>query len=225
MNHAILLLICSAFPIGFIHTLTGPDHYLPFIALAKARGWSMRKTGIITTICGIGHVMSAVILGLVGVALGYTLTKISFIADFRNNIAAWVLIGFGVAYFIWGLRTAFQRKRYQHVNDVSHHDHIHFHKKTWKELTPWLLFIIFVLGPCEQLIPLIMYPAIKGFYLDVFYISVLFGVATIFTMLFVVMTSVFGTKLIRSKFLEIYGNATAGAIICCTGVIIKYFGL
>jgi nickel/cobalt transporter (NicO) family protein len=220
MNHSMIILLFSAVPIGFIHTLAGPDHYIPFIALSKARKWSLSKTALITFVCGVGHIVSAVILGLLGVALSYTLTRITFIADFRNNVAAWILIGFGFGYFLWGLRVAFHNKRHKHVHVMGH-----THKKSWKELTPWILFIIFVLGPCEQLIPLIMYPAIKGLTLDVFIISILFGMATLVTMELVVLTSVFGTKLVRFRFLEKYGNATAGAIICCTGIVIKCFGL
>lgn len=222
MSHAIAILICSALPIGAIHTLTGPDHYVPFIALSKARQWSMLKTAIITLLCGIGHVVSAVILGLVGVVLGYTLSKISFIADFRNSIAAWLLIGFGLAYFLWGLRVAFKNKRHQHFHLIGHKHH---HKKSWKELTPWILFILFVLGPCEQLIPLIVYPAVKEMYFAVFVIALLFGIATIITMVSVVLVSVYGTHLIKIKFLEKYGQATAGAVICSVGIIIKAFGL
>ncbi|GAI12193.1 unnamed protein product, partial [marine sediment metagenome] len=54
--------------------------------------------------------------------------------------------------------------------DGEKHDHIHAHKvehshvhdeKKGTSLTPWILFIIFVFGPCEPLIPLVMYPAKK----------------------------------------------------------------
>ncbi len=220
MNHAIIILLYAALPIGIIHTLTGPDHYIPFIALSKARQWSLKKTAIITTLCGISHVVSATILGLLGVALSHSLTKISWIANFRNSIATWLLIVFGLAYFIWGLKTAFQKNSHGHTHCLNAH-----HKKSWKELTPWLLFLLFVLGPCQQLIPLIIYPAMKGLLLDVFLIALLFGIATVVTMLSIVLASVFGTQLIRVPFLEKYGNATAGAIILSTGIIIKCFGL
>ena len=32
-------LCVTAASIGFLHTLFGPDHYLPFIVMAKAKGW------------------------------------------------------------------------------------------------------------------------------------------------------------------------------------------
>ena len=65
MNDSIALLSVTAISIGFFHTLLGPDHYLPFIVLSQARNWSLKKTMIITFLCGLGHVLSSVILGLV----------------------------------------------------------------------------------------------------------------------------------------------------------------
>ena len=42
-------LIVSAIAAGVYHTLIGPDHYLPFVALGKARGWSYSKTVLATS--------------------------------------------------------------------------------------------------------------------------------------------------------------------------------
>ncbi len=70
MNELSILLVTAA-SLGFVHTLLGPDHYLPFIVLSKARQWSSSKTMWITFISGIGHVGSSVIIGMIGIALGY----------------------------------------------------------------------------------------------------------------------------------------------------------
>ena len=40
MSPDISILLVTAASIGFIHTLTGPDHYLPFIVMSKARKWT-----------------------------------------------------------------------------------------------------------------------------------------------------------------------------------------
>jgi len=89
MNPEILtIVVFTAFPIGLLHTLFGPDHYVPFIALAKANCWSLKKTAWITLLCGIGHVLSAVILGIIGMAVGLSLTKITII----ENVFAGILI-------------------------------------------------------------------------------------------------------------------------------------
>lgn len=42
-----------------IHTIMGPDHYLPFVAIGKIRGYSLKKTLALTFACGV-----AIICGL-----------------------------------------------------------------------------------------------------------------------------------------------------------------
>lgn len=239
MTNEITVLLLSAFSIGFVHTLLGPDHYIPFIALSKARNWTSFKTIVITTFCGIGHVLSAAVIGFVGVFIGITASQLKFIESFRGEIAAWFLISFGLIYFIWGVRAAIRNKKHTHVHvhagtdgcehqhEHSHtggHVHVHLHKNK-KELTPWILFIVFILGPCEPLIPLIIYPAIKGNLLNVFLVVLVFGLATIITMLLAVIASIYGLRMMKFKFLERYGSATAGAIICSLGLGIKFLGL
>ena len=63
------MLAVSAAAIAFAHTVLGPDHYLPFVAMARARGWSMSRTLRITLLCGAGHLAGSVVLGLAGIAL------------------------------------------------------------------------------------------------------------------------------------------------------------
>ena len=76
MSSEVIILAGTAATIGLIHTILGPDHYLPFIVLSKARQWSMLKTSVITFLCGLGHVLSSIILGFVGIALGMALFKL-----------------------------------------------------------------------------------------------------------------------------------------------------
>jgi nickel/cobalt transporter (NicO) family protein len=227
MHHETLILILSALTVGFIHTLLGPDHYVPFIVMSKARQWSLTKTVVITTLCGIGHVLSAVILGLIAVSIGITLAKLNFIESVRGTMAAWLLIGFGFAYLLWGIRLAIKNKRHQHIEKLQHETfspHVH-HKKSFKELTPWILFLIFILGPCEPLIPLIMYPGIKGSIINVTLVTIFFGIATLCVMLLATITAVFGFKLFKFDFFERYGNALAGAVVCGSGLAIKFLGI
>ncbi len=39
----LVALLLSAAGIALTHTLMGPDHYLPFVAMAVERRWSWRK--------------------------------------------------------------------------------------------------------------------------------------------------------------------------------------
>ena len=49
------ILLLTAASIGFVHTIIGPDHFLPFIMISKARSWSFQKTIFITLLCGMGQ--------------------------------------------------------------------------------------------------------------------------------------------------------------------------
>ena len=94
MSNEITLLAITAASIGFFHTLFGPDHYLPFIMMSKARNWSTSRTMLITFLCGLGHVGSSIVLGIIGVSIGIAITKIEFFESFRGNLAAWAFIAF-----------------------------------------------------------------------------------------------------------------------------------
>lgn len=237
MSPEITVLTTAAASIALIHTVFGPDHYLPFVVLAKARNWSLSKTAVITTLCGMGHVLSSVVLGLVGVALGLALASLQTIEAVRGEIAAWGLIGFGLLYLVWGLRRAYRNKPHQHWHshaDSSLHAHEHIHQDEHLHphqlegkvnITPWVLFIIFAFGPCEPLIPLVMYPAAEHSLIGTVWVAGIFGAVTIATMLAVVLSLTSGIARVPFGHLERYSQALAGGAIAISGVAIKVFGL
>ena len=238
MQNGILILAGTAATIGFVHTVLGPDHYLPFIVIARARQWPLPKTLFISFLCGLGHVLSSVVIGFMGIALGLAVFRIEGIESFRGSLAAWLLIGFGLAYFVWGLRKAIQNKPHKHLHlhaDDVEHEHTHTHRqgahahihdeKTKSTLTPWILFTIFVFGPCEPLIPLLMYPAAEHNIAGVVLVTLAFGVVTITTMLAIIAAASLGVRFIRLGFLEKYVHAIAGAMIFVSGISVQFLGL
>ena len=56
--------------IAVLHTLAGPDHYLTFWSLAKSHKWSTRRTLLLTTICGLGHVTASLLMALPAIYFG-----------------------------------------------------------------------------------------------------------------------------------------------------------
>jgi sulfite exporter TauE/SafE len=237
MSAELNTLIIAAASIGFFHTLLGPDHYLPFIMMSWARKWSVLKTTVITFLCGLGHIGSSVVLGLIGVAFGLAVKKLEVVESARGNIAAWLLIAFGLVYLVWGLRRAYRAKSHthphihiagvEHEHPHNHHaEHTHIHQdKVKPSITPWALFVIFVFGPCEPLIPLLMYPAAKNSLTGLIVVTSVFGVATIGTMLGVVLLSVAGVNLMPFSRLQRFSHAIAGATICLCGLAIQFLGL
>jgi sulfite exporter TauE/SafE len=239
MSSEILLLAVTAISIGFLHTLIGPDHYVPFVMMAKARQWSRMKTIAITFVCGIGHILSSIILGLVGIAVGIAVSKLEMVESVRGEIASWLLIGFGLVYFIWGLHRAYVNRPHRHIHEhsrenehehehahIEEHVHIHEHGNAKTvSLTPWILFTIFIFGPCEPLIPLLMYPAAKHSIFGVILVTVAFGLTTILTMIGIVLIVGSGISLLPVERFERYMHSLAGLTIVLCGLGVKVLGL
>ncbi|MBE0432994.1 sulfite exporter TauE/SafE family protein [candidate division WOR-3 bacterium] len=234
MSSELVILIGTAASLGFVHTILGPDHYVPFIVLSRARGWSALRTSLITFVCGVGHVLSSIVLGFIGIALGIAVFKLEGIESFRGDVATWFVIIFGFTYFIWGLHRAIRNKPHRHVHvhaggeghsyeDAAGHTHDEDTGKV--NVTPWVLFIIFVLGPCEPLIPLIMYPAARGSIMDVVIVAAVFGGVTVLTMLGTVLLSYYGLSRLPFRRFERYAHAIAGLAIFLCGGAMKLLGL
>lgn len=245
MASSMVTLCLAAVSIGFFHTLLGPDHYVPFVAMAKAGQWSLKKTLIITTLCGLGHIASSAVLGLLGVSMGIGISKIEGVESTRGQFAAWMLLAFGLAYLAWGLRKAVRNQPHRHLHAhpdgiVHSHDHLHrgdhIHVHAANEsngvdanstkstnLTPWVLFSIFLFGPCEPLIPLLMYPAAQGSMASVVIVTSVFGAVTISTMLGLVSLIYWGLRPSLFAQGDWYSHALAGlAIAMCAGAILVF---
>jgi nickel/cobalt transporter (NicO) family protein len=236
MDNSIALLSVTAVSLGFIHTLLGPDHYLPFIVLSEAKKWTTKKTMFITFLCGLGHVLSSVILGLIGIAVGISVNKLVSVETFRGNIAAWLFIAFGLVYMIISIRNLYKKKKHahshyhpggnKHVHEHNHfEEHSHVHEADLVKTTPWILFLIFIFGPCEPLIPIIMYPAAENNIPGAVIVSLLFSVVTISTMMGIVLAFKLGLSKINLKPVEKYSNLIAGAMIFFSGIAIQFLGL
>ena len=237
MSPEITVLTLSAAAIAFLHTLLGPDHYLPFVAMARARDWSLRRTLQITLLCGVGHLAGSVLLGFIGITVGIQLASLEWLEGLRGNLAAWLLIGFGLAYTAWGLRQALRNRPHVHWHSHdglthshvhSHHGgHAHLHESGTKRrsLAPWVIFVIFVLGPCEPLIPLLMYPAARESWVGVLAVTTVFGLVTVITMLAAVFLSIKGLEKLRLKAFERYAHALAGSTILVRGLAIVFLGI
>jgi len=233
MTDNLTALTITAASLAFVHTVLGPDHYLPFIVMSRARKWTIYKTSWVTLLGGFGHVISSILLGTIGIGVGIALNKLEFMESVRGDLAAWLFVLFGLVYMAWGIYRAVKNRPHKHihhhgngtmhVHEHSHHEeHDHTHKNN---ITPWILFTIFFLGPCEPLIPILMYPAAQDSSWGVAQVSIVFGLITMLTMLVLVLLASYGLKYVRLGKMERYTHAIAGATILLSGIAILFLGL
>lgn len=247
-------LMASAAMLGAFHTLIGPDHYLPFVALAKCRKWGISKTMLTTFICGLGHTMSSIVIGCVGIFIGMGVGAVERSAEVlqsidgsRADIVKWLFLGFALAYMIYGVKRGLSNSAHMHRHfdgtvhchgtdgevsgcgcggeDAPLVQHSHFAPMS-NSANFWVLFILFVLGPCEILIPLVMYPASRGDWFGVLGISFAFSFATIFTMMALVFALMKGMSKIniKTKFFEKWNCAITGFVFFCCALLM-FIGL
>lgn len=225
------VLCATAATVGIVHTVLGPDHYLPFVAMARARGWTATKTAAITTVCGLGHVLGSIILGFLGIALGVAVSRLEGFEAVRGDVAAWMLVAFGLAYTVWGIRRAIRNRPHSHSHfhaDGTEHshphqhatDHVHTHDRPKASITPWILFTVFLFGPCEPLIPILMYPAATLTPGAVVLVASIFAVATIGTMLIMVLALNAGARRLPTSSFERWAHALAGLTVLACGLAI-----
>lgn len=204
-----MVLLASAASIAFLHTMMGPDHYLPFVSMAVARHWSWHKVLSITLACGCGHLLGSVLLGLFGIWLQAETSHLIVIEGWRGDLAAWLLFSFGLVYLAWGIRYAGRGEVHRHSSNRPQ----------------WIIFLIFILGPCEPLIPLLMYPAAKASLAGVLLVTGVFGAVTLVTMLVSVALAYYGLRKLRFPGMSRYEHALAGATISTCGASILFLGL
>jgi nickel/cobalt transporter (NicO) family protein len=158
-----------ALTVGVLHTLIGPDHYLPLAALGKARRWGVGRLMWITVVCGGLHVGSSVLIGLLALAFGWQLGSVQGFESFRGGVAGWMVLGLGLAYLLWAIRGHLRRG----IDATSHRLLESAKRDELVAVAPttandssnrpvrWWLMLVFGLGPCEVLIPLLMFPAVQ----------------------------------------------------------------
>ncbi len=236
MTDSAAILLGTAATLGAFHTLVGVDHTLPFVVLSRVQGWSLRKLWLVTAACGLAHVLSSVVIGAVGIGLGVALERLEWLESSRGSLAARLLIGLGLAYMVWGIYRSLRQKKHTHAHAhddgmVHRHEHdhadehVHLHDKRGHIVTVLGLFIVFILGPCEVLIPMLLAPAFEHDWLTVAGVILVFGGATLLTMLTLVTVGWFGLRWRGLKLLERHLHALAGFAIAASGLAIELMGI
>ena len=203
-------LAVAAITVGSLHSLA-PDHWVPIAAVARARNWSRARAARVAFVCGLGHVTVSVLLGLLALLFGSQLLE--RLGEQMVSVAGLLLIGFGVAYAIWGLRGAFAHRIHGHHH--HHYDHVHDASRA----SMWSLFLIYCADPCVAVIP-ILFAAAPLSTVETVSIVVAYEVATVGAMVALVAIAHSGAQLFKGEWIERYGDSMAGVLIVATGIVV-----
>ena len=206
------VLITSASATAFLHAVI-PDHWLPFVLVGKAQGWSKRKTLFYSALSAILHVAVSIVLGTIGYIIG--IASASSIGENMESVIGLVLLLFGILYSAWGLKSHGGALHLGHSHGPhSHEDGL---KGKKRKITGWSLALVMGLNPCVVALPVISATVAKGFVVMLL-VSAAFALTTILLLVGLTSLGLLTSYKLKLKFLEKYGEVLSGIILSITGV-------
>lgn len=230
MDFSLLLIIIT---LSCLHIFSGPNHYLPFIALSKSRDWNFSKTMVWTIICSLGHIGGSVIISFIVIALGWGASKTKWLEGIRGDITGWLLLSLGLIYAIYSIIYFKKNKAHKHF-DVSNsgniyvYEHKHGYSSSYTQkniVTPWVMFLLFTLAPNEPMIPLLSVLGINHNVWSVILFVLIYIITTIAATIIMVLLGYYGFSFFKTDKLEKYLHVISGVIlvICGAGMVLFHW--
>lgn len=206
MNLAYLLtLAATGFGAAFLHAAI-PTHWLPFVAIGQARGWTPRKTVGAVALAGGGHVLVTTVLG-VGLAwFGFELSE-RFEHAFHWVVAG-LLVTLG-AWLIW--------RRKPHCCEAPAQDLSESDGNGGDHLALLGLFLTLTLTPCEVMLPVYLSASPYGLP-GIALLSAILAIATLGAMMALTWLTAKGVRRSSWDWLKSLDQRIIGALLCLLGI-------
>lgn len=231
---ALTTIALTGFTVAFLHAAI-PTHWLPFVLVARARGWTRAKTLAVTAAAGVGHVALTSLLGLVIAWFGFRLDE-RLGAELFPWIAGGLLFAFAGFYFWrqWTGRGILHHHppgsqhhadaRCGHGHEQSHwHDELKDSKLGTRGTGDWTaisgLLVMLTLSPCEGFLPVYL-SGVQFGWPGFFVLSGILAVATLAGMALFTWLALLGFERIRIKNLERHEAGLLGALFAVLGVLV-----
>lgn len=233
---ALLSIAATGFTVAFLHAAI-PTHWLPFVLVSRARGWTRSKTLSVALFAGLGHVLLTTLLGFAIVWFGFQL---------EAHLGEWFPMSIGgllllvAAYYAW--RQLSGRGVCHHHPPGSHHQasskcgheegHTHWDKEL--ENTPlvsdqhggdWAaisgLFVMLTLSPCEGFLPVYL-SAIPFGWQGFIVLSFILAAATLAGMLLFTWLTLVGLERFELKQFERYESGLLAGVFAVLGLVVMF---
>jgi hypothetical protein len=98
MNDAVFWTVAAGGGVAALLHAALPTHWLPFVLVGRAQGWSGRKTLAVTALAGGGHILATLTLAVLLMGAGLALGE--RVGPILQVVAGGVLIAFGLFYLL-----------------------------------------------------------------------------------------------------------------------------
>jgi hypothetical protein len=203
MSSAFLLtLTATGFSVAALHAAL-PTHWLPFVVIGRARGWSRRRTLGAVALAGGGHILATTVLGVALARFGWEINE-RFDAAFHWAVAA-LLVGLG----------AWLAFRTPHGHGCDHCEGRKLIPEPTDRAALWGLFLTLTLSPCELFLPVYLTAAPYG-WPGIAWLSAVLAVATLTGMVTLTWLTLQGAA--RLRWLDRLDHRVLGGLIALLGV-------
>ena len=236
MNTTVLTtLAATGFTVAFFHAAL-PTHWLPFVLVARARGWRKGKTMWVAVAAGLGHVALTSLLGLVVAWLGFALDD--HFGELFKWIAGGLLLAVGAYFGVQQLRGAGLRHHHlpgsqHHANDECGHEATESHLEHELRESPvvadtssdWAaisgLLVMLTLSPCEAFLPVYLSGVDFG-WTGFFVLSAILAAGTLGGMTLFTWLTLRGLERFDLKRIERYEAALLAVVFSVLGLMMLF---
>lgn len=205
-NSYILTLATTGFSVAFLHAAI-PTHWLPFVAIGRARGWRRHRTLAAVALAGGGHILATTALGIGLAWFGFELEE-RFHEVFHWTVAT-ILIGLGA----W---LAFRSPHGTACRHCQGHPEKLVPDATDRAALCGLFFTL-TLSPCELFLPVYL-TAVPFGWPGIVWLSVVLAVATLGGMLTLTWLTLLGAHRLRLRWLDRLDHRAIGTLLAALGV-------
>lgn len=231
-------MLLSALSTAVFHTLV-PDHWIPFVLIGRARGWSARATALVSGGSALVHVALSIALAAATLAVGREAAE--RLGHGLETASGVLLVAFGTAYALWAYRkgghfhpggallhgTA-EPDACEGSEGPRHPEHLHWHAdRAWiggaGSRGAAALALIVGLNPCVLLLPLLLAVAERGAG-AVALVTLAYAVPTVLLMVGLSVVGVATTRRLPVPGFARHMEAASGVVIALTGVVFLVLG-
>lgn len=227
------LLPLTAAATALFHTLI-PDHWLPFVLVGRARGWSARTTAAVSGFSAVVHTLLSIALGLLALRLGQFGAEA--VGERLERGSGLLLVAFGAAYALWAWRKgghfhpggALLHGRNETDRCDGHEgsigsEHLHYHADgAWIRAEAGkgavALALIVGLNPCILLLPIMVATADQGAG-AIALVTSAYSVTTIALMVGLSVAGVAGTRRLPVPAVARHMETASGILIALCGAV------
>lgn len=198
----LVTLSATGFSVAALHAAI-PTHWLPFVMIGRARGWSRRRTLAAVALAGGGHILATTTLGVALALFGWDINE-HYDTAFHWVVSA-LLVGLGA----W---IAF---RSPHGHGCEHCSGRRFIPAPTDRAALWGLFLTLTLSPCELFLPVYLTAAPYG-WPGIVWLSAVLAVATLGGMLTLTWLTLHGAA--RVRWLDRLDGRVLGGLLALLGI-------